>query len=76
MIGRLQLWLLAAAAGVLALVAVLARAFGRGRRTGKREAEDDGREFDEGRAADLRRRVDAARGSLRDEQSDERGYRD
>jgi len=76
MIGRVQLWMLAAAAGALAFAAAIARAFSRGRKSGKREAEDEGYQFDHGRAVSIRRRVDAARERVRQEQSDRRGYRD
>ena len=74
--GRLKLWALVILAGALSVAALVARIFRRGIDQGKREAKDEGIEFDQGRAADLRRRVDAARGRVYDQQSDKRGYRD
>lgn len=76
MIKRFKVWLLAAALGAVALGAALARAFSLGQQSGERDAHEDGHEADQGRAVDIRRRVDAARGRLRDDQSDRRGYRD
>ncbi|MFG6501270.1 hypothetical protein [Sulfitobacter sp. 1A15106] len=76
MIGRLQAWLLAALGGAVAVIAALGTAWRRGRRTGKEDALDAAVEFDEDRAAHLRRRVTAARERVRDHEEDGRGYRD
>ncbi len=76
MIGRVQLMFRGVVSGVLAFVVIVIRAFARGRRAGKGEAEEDGQSYDRGRASRINDRVRAARQRVRDAQSDGRGYRD